>query len=262
MLARIIRFQLHCVITPKTITIMTLPFIANTFLAHSTYGDLMPIENIKAVTFIFYLPINIKFDVFRLIMILLPLLLIIGTFITSELKERSIYLLLHMKSFRLWFQSFIVVSFFTVFLFFMLGYVITYVFVLFFQGNIINDALNPLHFLYTTNEWTLLTHQFFLLVLSVFLLVLLNILFAFIIKNIAMASLLTIIFLVASITIGNSLPSLLNFLPLNYGLFAFREFNNFSFAWTYTILLLTIFVVYILNFVIFMIRKETLFRIQ
>lgn len=250
-------------ITPKVILITALPFIGNIFLVYSIYEDLIPVESIKATIFMFYFPINIKFDLFRLILILLPILLIIGSFINSEIKERSIYLLLQMKSFRLWFQSLIVASFFTILLYFIVGYVITYVLVLFLPENIvINKSMIPFQFLYTTNEWTLITHQFFLLILSVLLLVLLNIFFTFLINHTAFASLLTIICLAASITIGNNFPSILNFLPLTYGLFAFRELNGYSFIWSYTFLILSILVLYIFTFGIFMIRKESLFKIQ
>lgn len=249
--------------TPIKILIVVLPFIINIFLVYSVYGDLIPAENVKATTFMFYMPININLDLFRLILILLPILLIIGSFITSEIKERSSYLLIHMKSFHLWFQSFIIASFSSILLFGGLGFVITYVLVLFLQENImLSKLVIPFHFLYITNEWTLITHQYFLLILSVFLLVLLNILFTFLINNTAFASLLTIICLVVSITIGNSFPSILNFLPLTYGLFAFRELNGYSFTWSYTFLVLSIFILYIITFGTFMIRKESLFRIQ
>ncbi|BAB03897.1 BH0178 [Halalkalibacterium halodurans C-125] len=261
MLARVIRYHLLSMLTPIKILLLVFVFMVNTLLVFSIYGDLIPEDSIKATVFMFYVPINIRMDLFRWILVLLPILLIMGAFLSRELKERSLYLLLQMKSFRLWFHSFMIVTFLFVLLFFTVGFVITYGMILIFPRNAwIDESLFP--YFYSVNEWVLVTHQFSLLVLSVFMLVLLKIFFVFLIDNVAVASLMTLICLTASMSIGRVYPSVLDKLPLTYGLFAYRELHAYPFIWSYSILFAGIIALYFLIFCLYRTRRETLFGIR
>jgi len=259
-LVRIIRYHFHCVMTPTNILFLSLTFIVNTLLVYFTYTDAIPTTDIQATAFMFYLPINLRFDLFRWILILLPVLLILGSFINNEIKERTTYVLLHMKNFRQWFYSVTIVCFSFITLTFLIGFVITFGLVSLIPRDVVsNEWLEILNFFYQLNVLKLIVHQFCLLLLTIFLLVLVNILFTFLLNNSSFAFLLTVISEIASITVGYISPDLLKWLPLTHGLLAFHELNNYSFVWSYIYLILNLLILYVLIFRVFMIRRESLF---
>jgi hypothetical protein len=259
-LARVIRYHTLCIMKPINFLFIVLAFLINALLVYSVYCEAIPTGNIQAAAFMFYLPINLPFDLFRWILVLLPILLIVGSFINNEINERSSYSLLQMKSFHRWFHSLIIVCFFSTVVTFIVGFTVTGAVVSITPREIVSDKwINSFTLLYTSNEWTLLVHQFFLLVLSVFLIVLLKILFTFLVDNSSFSFLLTIIFSVTSIVVGNAYPSILKWLPLTYGLFVFQEINDYSFIWSYVCLMISLLIVYIFTFIVFIIHKESLF---
>ncbi|GLC89236.1 hypothetical protein LYSBPC_23630 [Lysinibacillus piscis] len=261
MLARIINYHFLCIITPKKLLFIIATFITNALLVFSMYSNnSIPQGNIQATIFMFYLPINFKLDLFRCILILLPILIIFGLFMNTEIKERTVYLLLHMKSLSHWFYSLIIVLFIFVFLTFTIGFFTTLGVVTFIpRENVSADWIQLLNYLYTSNYLNLIINQFCLLILSVFLLVLIHLFFIFLIDNLSFTFLLTIMCFILSITIGSIFPNALKWLPLTYGLFAFHELNNYSLIWCYFCILISIVVLIIINFRIVKARREYLF---
>lgn len=197
---------------------------------------------------------------FRCILILLPILTIFGLFIHTEIRERTAYLLLHVKSLSHWFYSLIFVLFIFIFLTFTTGFLTTMGILTFIpREKVSNDWIQTLNYLYTSNSLNLIINQFCLLILSFFLLALINLFFIFLIDNLAFTFLLTLMCFILSITIGSTFPSILKWLPLTSGLLAFHELNNYSLMWCYFNVLISIVVLIVVNFRLFKIRREYLF---
>lgn len=255
----IIRYQSLYLFKPFTFWFFFVCFILNALLSYFLYSSFMPIDNLKATTFVFYLPINISIDVFRIILLILPFLLFYNMNIQREMEERSVYILLRIKSFKIWFHSLMLITFIFTFSFILLGYLITYGIVSFLPSHEYIITFNKLQL---ENNLFYLLEQYILLSLSLVLILFLNTLFIFLIENIEVSTILTLLVLLIPTVIGNLSPQTTTYFPTTYGFFVFKENKDFSFFTEFSTLLFCIFVTYMTTYLIFYHKKETLLLLK
>lgn len=249
--------------TFKNFIIIQITFALNAFLAWTNYLSIMPPEKVKIVSYMFFFPINISFDLFRWLLLLLPFLLIIISFLNKAFKESPIYYLLRVGNLTSWFHSLFIASFLFILTSLVSGFFLTGLIVSFLPSTsdvmINNDSL--LIFYSNVENWTYLIHLFFILLFSIFFLILINTSFTFVINNSQIPFLLTIICLLSAFAFGVISPDLVEWYPLTYSLFAFHNFKEVSFIWYYVYLLSHILVFYFFNTIVFKYRKESIIKI-
>ena len=204
--------------------------------------NLFDINLLEALVKLFYLPLNIKIDTLRWILLIVIPLIGIGTFLNHQLYENSFYILISMKNYYFWLNSIIISSFiYTLFTFI----------ISFFSSGIILYFMSPNQYnedsIYLNDHYhlKLLFHEFILITLSIFLLILLFILLTFLTKNQSVASLLLIITALTSIFVVLLNTNLIKWIPITFSLIGLRELQNFSFSWSYGYLILSILTMYI-----------------
>lgn len=99
---KLVRYQLVSMLSLRKFLIILTVFAINVWLVHVMYSDFIPLRFLDATEFMFLLPITITFDTMRLLLVLLPLLMMIGSFTEGQLKEHGYYLLLRVKSYQMW----------------------------------------------------------------------------------------------------------------------------------------------------------------
>lgn len=237
-------------------------FIANVFLVWTNYLDLIPPEKIKAICSMFIFPINIQFDLFRWLLLLLPFLIIVNIFINNALKENPVYYFLRIGNFSYLYHSIMFISFGFIFIQSLIGFILTGLIVYFIpitNSAVQNSEIVLLDTLSTSFSWKLFSHIFFIFVLSIILFILINTFFNFIIRNFNGAFFLTIICITSALPFGLMFPNLIDWNPLTYSLLAYHKLNNFT--WQYIILCLCILTLYFVNSLIFHIKRENIVKI-
>lgn len=259
----LIRHHSNNLFTVKKFAFCQIFFVINVYLVWSSYFNIIPSEKIKVISLMFFLPINMNFDLFRWILLLLPFLIIVNSFINVALKESPTYFLLRTGNSTHWFHSLFAASFLFILTNLLLGFILTglIVFSISIPNNVALDSTNLLYSLSTTGSWNFLVHLFFIFVLSIFFFILINTLFTFIIHNSTGAFLLTIVCILSAFTFVNIFPNSARWNSLTYSLLAFQQLNKVSFTWYYVSLLFCILFLYFLNSIIFKYRKEFLVKI-
>ncbi|MBM7541206.1 hypothetical protein [Amphibacillus cookii] len=256
---KLMRYQLASMLTVSKLLINVIVYAANVWLVYVLYADLIPGSFLSATAFMFYLPLNPTFDMLRWLLVLLPLLLVVGSFTDFQLKEQSTYLLLQMRSYRMWWQSFALATIISTITFFASGYMVTMLLVKSLSLNLKSRLVDEYLMTFSTSSGAggFLLRQFSLLVLSTLVLVFIMILIRFLFNHSGLSFTGVTISLVLSITLSSMGPAVGHFLPLSYGFLAF-EYNQ-PFFRSMAILLLTMFVLYFFSWITFKKRKEVLF---
>lgn len=231
-------------------------FVLNSMLVYTSYADLMPNSFVNQIIFIFYMPVNIQFDVLRWLLIFIPILLSLSSCIVRELHNHPTYLIQRMKSYRHCFHSIFIAIGISLVGYIGIGYGVTAVFVSFFNSRIEGHNNIALSLFLNTNGWQVLLSHFTLFILTTLLLLIVHTNFLFIINNAVFAMFIVIISMISSVATGYLFPSSLKFLPLTYFLLGLREMQDISFVWANSIILLSIALSYILLYILFINLRE------
>ena len=231
-------------------------FVLNGILVHASYGDLIPNGYANQIVFMFYMPLNIQFDLLRWLLIFIPILLFLSSFILREMRDHPTYLILRMKSYRHCFHSMFIAICISLVGTLGIGYGVTGIVVFLLNNQIGNQSDICLSLFLNTNGWQLLLNHFTLFILTLLLLLIVHTIFSFIIHNAVFAMFTVIISMISSATIGYLFPSLLKFLPLTYFLLGLREMQEVTFAWSNSIILLCIVLSYCVLSMLFINLRE------
>jgi hypothetical protein len=256
MLRKLVGYYLSSFFKPSYLLCVVVSYVLNVFLVNSSYYDFIPNGYVNKIVFMFYMPLNLHFDLLRWLLISLPILLPLSSFILRELNERPAYFILRMKSYNRWFHSIFISTFIIIIVTIMIAIGITGITILLFNSKIVASSEIGLSSFQNTNGWGLLLNQFSLLIFTMILLLILHTICSFLVSNNVFAMLLIIISMISSVVIGSLFPSLLKVLPLTYCLFAFRELKETSFFWSNSIILIGIFLSYGLLYFLFNNLKE------
>jgi len=256
MLIKLVSYYLSSFLKPVYLLCIGGVFVLNVFLVYSAYGNLLPNGYLNKMVFMFYMPLNLQFDLLRWLLLLLPILLILSSFILREVNERPTYIILRMRSYNRWFHSMFVSAFIVIVISIVIGFGMTGITIYLFHSGIGTSSDTGLAPFLNTNGWLLVLNQFTLYILTLLLLLILHTIFSLLVDNTAFALLLIIIIMISSVTIGYLFPSLLKYIPLTYCLFAFKEMKEISFGWSNSIIVLCIILSYSLLFLLFTNLKE------
>ncbi|MEC1179634.1 hypothetical protein P9B03_14130 [Metasolibacillus meyeri] len=252
-----LKYHLHSLIKPIHIWGLIATFLSYTFFVHTMYEEIMPSTTFKVLAFTFYFPIYSNLDVFRWLLLIVPLLVMIGNFMTSEIKERGIFVLLHVGSYHMWFHSLMLSVLLFTFFYFLFGF-ISIGFISWFLATP-NGGEIALPFFNKMATSYLIGHEFFLLIFVAILLVWISIFLTFLLNQAALATILTII-CSSAVQIGNYIaPNLMSYLPLTYSFLAFREMHHLPFRWSYLLILLSLMIIYLFAYIYFLKKNETIF---
>ncbi|MFJ7406139.1 MULTISPECIES: hypothetical protein [unclassified Lysinibacillus] len=230
-------------------------FVLNGILVHASYDDLIPDGYANQIVFMFYMPLNIQFDLLRWLLIFIPILLFLSSFILREMRDHPTYLILRMKSYRHCFHSMFIAICISLVGTLGIGYGVTGI-VVFLLNHQIDQSDIGLSLFLNTNGWQLLLNHFSLFILTLLLLLIVHTIFSFIMHNAVFAMFTVIISMISSATIGYLFPSLLKFLPLTYFLLGLREMQEVTFAWSNSIILLCIVLSYCVLYMLFINLRE------
>jgi general stress protein CsbA len=194
--------------------------------------------------------VNILF--FKWLFHQVPIIVATGYFINIQFEERSIYFLPRVGNFHLFLNASISTCFILVIIYYAIGLTVTVLLICLFSGSFMNlDILDVLKF---SNEYppnVLFIHQFFLMVLSTFLIIVLNTLFTVLTKHSIVAFIITMIMIFVSVVIGYFIPELNKWLPYTQGMLAKHDTHNFTFEWSYiyvlSALMITLFLLNLLG---------------
>lgn len=259
---RIIGYQLLSLIKPCSIFIIITGFVLQFFMRIEIIKAVSVFSWLKEVILIMYFPLQLPLDLFCILFFLIPILCVSGLFIHKEIESYRIYSLLRMQSYYMWLHATItslllfITSYFSVF------YLTMFCLVRVFSFEVENQTLYVLNFFIKTNTNMLFIHQFWLLILSVYCMVLFQMLMLILLHNSALSSLITICILAFSIVGGFIFPKFLPFLPFTYGLLAFHEMNDYAFWIAYASSIFMIFFLYCIIFNIFRVKKEEIFMYE
>lgn len=174
----------------------------------------------KTVYFIFYVPRIPTLDLFRSLLLVLSFLLICTHFIQTEVRVRSIYILLRIKNMKLYFHSLFLIMLLFTFIFLIIGYVIAMLLTfIFYKLNISQAEL----FSYTIN-WKELCQQYLLLALSITVLLLINNIIVLLFKNIEIATVTFVLLFISSFYFVSMYPDQYLYVPFLYGFFNFQSY--------------------------------------
>ncbi|UED82375.1 hypothetical protein FH508_0010885 [Lysinibacillus sp. CD3-6] len=256
MLKKLIFYYLCSFFKPTYVLCIVGVFVLNGILVHTTYGDLIPNGYANRIVFMFYMPLNIQFDLLRWLLIFIPILLFFSSFILRELRDHPTYLILRMKSYRHCFHSMFIAICISLVGTVGIAYGVTGMVIFFFNSQIEGQSNTGLSLFLSTNGWQELLNHFTLFILTLLLLLIVHTIFSFIIHNAAFAMFTVIISMIASATIGYLFPSLLKFLPLTYFLLGLREMQEVTSAWSNSIILLCIVLSYCVLSILFINLRE------
>lgn len=258
---KLIRYQLVSMLTIPKLLINVMVYATNVWLVYILYADLMPVGFLETTAFVFYLPINPVFDILRWLLVLLPLFLVVGSFTEHQLKKRSSYLLIQMRSYQMWWHSFALATITLIVTFVTSGYMITMLLVKCLPQNLKSRLVDQpiLTFSTSSEAGGFLLREFSLLVLSMIILVLIMIFIYFLSNHSGLSFTGAIISLVLSMNLAAIGPRIGQFFPISYAFLAFE--NNQSFFMSIMIMVLTIVVLYIFCWMTFKKRKEILFEL-
>lgn len=259
MLLNWIQYYSKVLFTIKNFLLVISAFILNFFLVFTTYRDFLPIEKVKAISNMFYFPININLDLFRWILLFLPFLLIVNSFLNRAFTESPVYFFIRTRKLKYWFHSLFIVAGLFVLISMLLGFVITglLVYLAPFGTEPKSQLLGNLSI---NDSWLFNLNAFLIFVLVTCLLIIMNLLLSFIIKNELVSFLWTLILMVLGVFLGNIYPSILEWYPYAYGLFAFQNFSQVPFFWYYLSLLLYLIITYLVAFMIFEKNRERILK--
>lgn len=172
----------------------------------------------EAVYFAFYAPRVPTLDLFRALLLVLSFLLICTHFIQTDVRERSSYILLRIKSMKLYFHSLFSMMILFTFVFVLIGYVIALLLTFVFYKVEIpqTDSLS-----YDINGFVL-CQQYLLLALSIIALLLINNVIVLLIRNIEIATVLLVLLFIGSFYFVSMYPNQYLYIPFLYGFFDFH----------------------------------------
>lgn len=231
-------------------------FVLNSIVVYASYGDFPPSGYVNQIIFMFYMPLNFQFDLLRWLLIFIPILLLLSSFILRELRAHPTYLILRMKSYRDCFHSMFLALCISIIGTIGMGYGITGILVFILNSRIENQSDINLSLFLTTNGWQFLFNHFMLFVLTFVLLFIVHTIFSFIVNNVVFAMFLVIISMISSVAVGYVFPTILKFLPLTYFLLGLSELQGISIAWFNTIIVLCIVLSYSVLYGLFIKLRE------
>ncbi len=231
-------------------------FVLNSIVVYASYGDFTPSGYVNQIVFMFYMPLNFQFNSLRWLLIFIPILLLLSSFILRELRAHPTYLILRMKSYRDCFHSMFLALCISIIGTIGMGYGITGILVFILNSRIVNQSDINLSLFLTTNGWQFLFNHFMLFVLTFVLLFIVHTIFSFIVNNVVFAMFLVIISMISSVAVGYLFPPILKFLPLTYFLLGLWELQGISFAWFNTIIALCIVLSYSVLYGLFIKLRE------
>lgn len=231
-------------------------FVLNSIVVYASYGDITLSGYVNQIVFMFYMPLNFQFDLLRWLLIFIPILLLLSSFILRELCAHPTYLIQRMKSYRHCFHSIFIAIGISLIGYVGIGYMVTAIFVYFINNNIEGHNEIPLSLFHNSNGWQVLLSHFILFILTGLLLLIIHTIFLFIINNAVFAMFLVIISMISSVAVGYLFPPILKFLPLTYFLLGLWELQGISFAWFNTIIALCIVLSYSVLYGLFIKLRE------
>lgn len=262
-LVKIIQSVLISFFSFKFLLGICLIFAMHFYLSINFYGYDKETSSINHLILFFYGPQNIRVGFLTWLFHQVPIIILIGFLLDKELKEHIIYKLSRVRSFPTWIFGLIISSFILIFIYYTIGFVEQSILLTFFHGPDTSFEGTPL--LILLNKYTplsLLIHQFSLLVLGTFFIILVNFCISLFLKNPTAAFTVNMMGVYLSITIGSTYPYLKNWLPFTHGFLTMHDAQNFTLQWSYTYLFISISVTLILITMIYMKRLEKILMSQ
>ena len=251
MLIKLVFYYLRTFVNITTVLCIVGIFVLNGILVHASYSDFTPNGFVNQIVFMFYMPLNFQFDLLRWLLIFIPILLMLSSFILREVRDHPTYLILRMQNYRHCFHSMFIAICISLVGKIGIGYGMTGILVFFLNSQIKTQSDIGLSLFLNMNGWQLLLNHYTLFILTLLLLLIVHTIFLFLANNAVFAMLIVIISMISSVAIGYLFPTLLKFLPLTYFLLGLRELQELSFAWSNSIILLCIVLSYCVLNVLF-----------
>lgn len=232
-------------------------FALHFYLSINFYGYDKETSSINHLILFFYGPQNIRVGFLTWLFHQVPIIILIGFLLNKELKEHIIYKLSRIRSFPIWISSLIISSFILIFIYYTIGFVEQSILLNFFHGSHTSfEGTSLLILLNKYNPLSLLIHQFLLLVLGTFFIVLVNFCISLFLKNSTAAFAVNMMGVYLSITIGSTYPYLKKWLPFTHGFLTMHDARNFTLQWSYIYLFIAINVTLIIITAIYTKRLE------
>ncbi|SIT79793.1 hypothetical protein [Edaphobacillus lindanitolerans] len=226
----LLRYHMKIFFAPFTLLIVPLVYALNALTVVSINQGVLPGDLWHAAAFPLYIPINLKFDLPRWFIILLPYMMITTLYVQNELHHRFSLTLIRSGNALLWLNSMIVVIIKLIMVTTLAGF-----FVNLFAGVLFGDTqsnmVQLLPVFTDSSGIRLMIGEYFMMILSISISVLLNILFILFIGHGGLATLTVIILVSVSTVTAFLIPPIIPWLPLNSGMAALKEMNNFPLAY-------------------------------
>lgn len=249
----VFRFHYVNLFKKTNILIVMVFFLIYCVSSFLIYGVAPTYDTLTSVYFVFYAPIIPTLDLFRALLLVTVFLLLFNHFIQTELRDRSSYILLRIKSTKLYFHSLLSTMMVFTFVFILIGYVIALLLTFVFYKVEIPQAEQ---FLYDIN-WDLLLQQYLLIVLSIILLISINNVMVLLFKNIEIATLIIFLLFICSFYSLLFNPNQYIYIPFLYGFFNFQpSIGDRAFLLECIILCVSNIVLYMLSYFIYQRKKD------
>ncbi|WP_062352928.1 hypothetical protein [Bacillus kwashiorkori] len=263
MLSNLVNYYCKVLLTPKNLLFISICFLLNVIIVLSAYSSLLPMEYIKAIDFLFIFPINLQLDSYRWILLLLPFLLISHSLINNSFRNSPVYFLIRMENFLFWFHSLFIGLFIFTSASLLIGIFVSAI-AIFLISLPVDAQVSSELFLQTLNinsSWLLLIHIYFVYLLTIFLLVLLNVIVGWLFDNATIGFLITIVLVFFSIFTSGINMFIFQWNPLASALYLEKKLDIISLFTQYTVLILCIGLLYFLTAKYFYKNHEKVIKI-
>lgn len=205
------------------------------------------------VYFIFNSPRIPTLDLFRTLLLVLSFILVCTHFMQTEIRLRSIYLLLRVRSMNLYFHSLFSTMILFTFVFMTIGYLLGFLLTFIFFKI---DGINGNSFSQTISSYAI-CQQYFLLILSSISLLLINKIIVLLIKNSEIATVLFIFLFISSFYLVCINTDFYLYMPFLYGFFNFSDhLIDKAYALKIAILCFSCIILYGISYSIYRRRKD------
>lgn len=256
----LISFQLRTIINLRIFLFIGLSAILNFFIVASVNTNMIPLGNVRATISFFYFPVNSNLDLYRLLLVVIPILISVGSFVQHQTKDSSLYVLLHCKNYKNWFLSMTIASWVFTMGMILFQYLITYIGTFFIpKGDPSDEWLLVFPSLYSQPVYSLLFQQLSLFTLSLLVLITFYLLLFYSSNQVNVSFLVSVIYLAISYLFVLTNPDIFIWYPLAYGLAGLMEWSGFlGYGPLFLLLVLLLSVLFGLTYIIFCLRRESL----
>jgi hypothetical protein len=198
-------------------------------------------------------------ETIHFLLLLLPFILIIGSFVEIQWQSQAQYLLLRSRNVALNFHALMFSIFMLIVSTVIMSYLFAFILLPLLPQTNPFDWTEQLPRFYSDSVANLLTNQLILLTGTIFFAVLTQVALLIITNNSAISSLITFFLAIASVWTPFKNSNTLIFFPWSYGQLSLQEIGSYSLPITYLHLLIAISLLYFTAFKLFLMRREQLF---